>query len=199
MVAVLSMPSQATFRAYVLPSWKRSSSRECCRGEFLGVVMAFSICVSRQPRSFELRHLRCGGVQSLPRISSPRSLKVTIEQMQRLLAILLLCNFSFLLSAPAVSAGQQATVPACCRRDGKHQCAMRQSGENTLRSVGEKCPCCPLAVIPAPHVQTVLPRSVNQAAELSLAQRAGRQQPQSRVRIPFSRSSQERGPPSLLS
>ena len=45
--------------------------------------------------------------------------------MRRALATLLLALFSFSLISPALLASDpESNLPACCRRDGKHHCAM---------------------------------------------------------------------------
>jgi len=44
--------------------------------------------------------------------------------LRRTVAILLAGLFSFSLIAPLFSAGSDANLPACCRRNGKHHCAM---------------------------------------------------------------------------
>jgi hypothetical protein len=65
--------------------------------------------------------------------------------MRRALAILLAALFSFELIAPALLADAASDVPACCRRNGKHHCAMADgSGEAptgpSLKSLESRCP-----------------------------------------------------------
>ena len=67
--------------------------------------------------------------------------------MRRALAILLAVLFSFELIAPALLAGAAPDLPACCRRNGKHHCAMADmdgaegtpSG-STVKAIESKCP-----------------------------------------------------------
>jgi len=47
--------------------------------------------------------------------------------LQRACAILLMAVFSISLIAPALTLEPEAKLPACCRRDGKHGCAMLKS------------------------------------------------------------------------
>ncbi len=44
--------------------------------------------------------------------------------MRRLLVILLAFSFSFPLLLPVIAGATESELPACCRRDGKHQCGM---------------------------------------------------------------------------
>lgn len=44
--------------------------------------------------------------------------------MRRAWASLLLAIFSFSLIAPALFAGQESDLPACCRRLGQHHCSL---------------------------------------------------------------------------
>jgi hypothetical protein len=122
--------------------------------------------------------------------------------MRRALALLLLVGFSFPLIAPLFASGpSEASLPACCRRNGKHHCAMGASALVSSRyaTVASKCPCYPLTrfALMLPHgfagparaaslIQTAGPSAVVRDAE------AG-------YRISFDRSRQKRGPPSLLS
>jgi hypothetical protein len=124
--------------------------------------------------------------------------------VRRLLAISLLLLFGLPLAAPLFGAAvDEATLPACCRRDGKHHCAMTPaenaappSGLGTS-SVREKCPYAPAA--PA----LLLPRSFSPPAETSvIAQLAACPSVAARTetqgRISLDRGRQKRGPPAIL-
>ncbi len=74
--------------------------------------------------------------------------------MRRALAAMLVVLFSFPLIAPALASGpNDSQLPACCRRNGKHHCAM-QMAEMTrepslaLCHVSEKCPYAPFPAGP---------------------------------------------------
>ncbi len=68
------------------------------------------------------------------------------ETVRRLLASLLLNVLAFALIAPAISVRTDSQLPACCRANGKHKCAMLakrySSGvsETGKALVSEQCP-----------------------------------------------------------
>jgi hypothetical protein len=69
--------------------------------------------------------------------------------MRRAIAISLMMLFSWTLIAPFFAPDVQASLPACCRKNGKHHCAMRIMGllagnQRGFTTVAEKCPRCPL-------------------------------------------------------
>ena len=62
--------------------------------------------------------------------------------MRRCAAILLVAMFSFSLIAPAALADSASTVPACCRRGGKHHCANLEGHSASTSDVavrGSRC------------------------------------------------------------
>jgi hypothetical protein len=129
----------------------------------------------------------------------------TIKRMQRLLAILLLCNFGFPLLALATPTEQQSNLPACCRRGGKHHCAIQQanehlqpSAESTARSISGKCPYSPSTGMLAAHFETLSVSFCQAVLGFVLAAPTSQSQTEALYRISFSRSRQKRGPPSLL-
>jgi len=126
----------------------------------------------------------------------------TIKRMQRLLAILLLCNFGFPLFALAASADRHFSLPACCRRNGNHHCAIQQANERVQSSGGqamsEKCPYSPSVGMLAAHVQTLSVSFPGAVLGVVLAAPTSQSQTEALYRISFSRSRQKRGPPSLL-
>jgi hypothetical protein len=80
--------------------------------------------------------------------------------MSRITSIALLLVFSFSLIAPLLALGQtaDANVPVCCRRNGKHHCAMSMAestaANQTRTLVGappEKCPYCPSSMATTGH------------------------------------------------
>ena len=84
------------------------------------------------------------------------------------MATFLLVWFSFSLIAPAVFANRQSDLPACCRRDGKHHCAMgrsqgrrgtdgKKSSDATVQSVVEKCSSYPAGLAVAELGKTFVP------------------------------------------
>lgn len=125
--------------------------------------------------------------------------------MRRALAILLVFAFSLPLIAPALaSAPDESQLPACCRRDGKHHCAMFSDAVSVnvskrVTTVSGKCPCPPFArlalmlphALSSQHTSAAVARNAGPAAVIREAE-AG-------YRISFDRSRQKRGPPQLAS
>lgn len=124
--------------------------------------------------------------------------------MPRALAILLMSIFGLGLIAPVLSAGSGASLPLCCRENGKHHCAMKMAqsmehrGHPTVGSIGEKCPYFPKAWTTAANFQTFLPRGRQVFFGEVLSHPAVQAQTEARYRISFNRSRQKRGPPSSL-
>jgi hypothetical protein len=70
--------------------------------------------------------------------------------LKRVSAILLLTLFSLTLISPALFGDTESNLPACCRRDGKHHCALASMANLRLSAVsgpafqsGEICPYLP--------------------------------------------------------
>ena len=65
--------------------------------------------------------------------------------MRRIVSIVVLAVFAWQLAAPLLGPDPDATLPPCCRRHGKHHCAMswmaeQNSGRPGFKAVTEKCP-----------------------------------------------------------
>jgi hypothetical protein len=132
--------------------------------------------------------------------------------VQRVSAVLLLVLFSFsLIGTPALN-NSESNLPECCRRDGKHHCAlssmavsMMQDGETQdasgpgMKSVAEKCPYAPGRGAALAHGKTPLLRAAVTPLASLVSHPAGQAQTEARYRVSFSRVRQKRGPPSLLS
>ena len=123
--------------------------------------------------------------------------------MRRLLAILLLAVFSLpYASVLFAQEGAEAGVPACCRKNGKHHCAlnpMQSSGAQgeRINVVSEKCPYAP-AVPAAVHLSVfAAPAAGSIFAEL-VHHPAVHEQTHAKYRISRDRSRQKLGPPSLI-
>jgi hypothetical protein len=119
--------------------------------------------------------------------------------MRRILAILLLVAFGLPIAAPAfaMTDSAEAHLPACCRRDGAHHCAMflgQAPGAPAVRST------CPNYPHPAVTVVTgtlamasfATRHAVLYASATGLVQRAETQR-----RIARDRSHHKRGPPNV--
>ena len=124
--------------------------------------------------------------------------------MRRALALFLLVVFSFPLIAPALSVGAASNLPECCRRAGKHHCAMMvdEAASTTgisFRAVQPRCPLYPGAPsTPASEYVAALKGSSPIFAAL-VSYPCAQAQTEAGYRISFSRSSQKRGPPAVLS
>ena len=118
--------------------------------------------------------------------------------MYRACAILLLSMISFWLSVPAFASSGEPQLPACCRAKGLHKCGMRTPHSENVPAIANRCPYYPsvdsIAVggsAPLPVIAHTL--AMRQAAVPSVQAQAG-----ALYRISFARSSQKRGPPTLL-
>ena len=122
--------------------------------------------------------------------------------MRRAPAALLLLFLSLPLIAPLlVSAADQSQLPACCRRDGRHHCAMVGMTLKDIPSrfvvVSEKCPYCPFA-----HPQLMLPHISFRPAAAATAHLASVaeivREAEAGYRISSGRARHKRGPPVQL-
>lgn len=122
--------------------------------------------------------------------------------MRRALAISLLLLFSFSLISPLFASDAiEASLPACCRRGGKHHCALSAEVLSPQgRSIGiitEKCPFTP-AIAVAAHFPAIAPPT-GDAVFAGLVSHPGiHAQTSAQYRISFDRSRQKRGPPNLV-
>lgn len=117
--------------------------------------------------------------------------------MRRLLAILLLAAFGLPTVAPLLAQTQDAdrNLPACCRRNGAHHCAMSMAAQNSNSpTVSGRCPAFPQPaavanLIPAAffatHPGIKLPITTQSAVTRAETQR----------RISRERTRHTRGPP----
>ena len=121
--------------------------------------------------------------------------------MRRSLAISLLLFFSLSLIAPLVAPeAAEASLPACCRRDGKHHCAMSDIGAQQgkrVSIVAEKCPYAPAAPV-AFHLSVFSSPANDSVFAALVSHPAVHAQTAAQYRISFDRSRQKRGPPTLF-
>jgi hypothetical protein len=122
--------------------------------------------------------------------------------MRRAISISLMMLFSWTLIAPVFASDAEANLPACCRRNGKHHCAMRMMQQLTGKQKGfttvtEKCPC-PPAIVGAAHSVTYKPEAGQQFYAEVVRHPAIAPQTEALFRISFLRSHQKRGPPAPL-
>jgi hypothetical protein len=122
--------------------------------------------------------------------------------MRRALAMILLAGFSLTLIAPLCASGPSASsLPACCRRNGQHHCAMAGTPETPAheRTIGSRCPFAPpagLAVV-LPHALAAAQRPI--ATMHAAGPAAVVRDAEAGYRISHDRARSKRGPPSLLS
>jgi hypothetical protein len=119
--------------------------------------------------------------------------------MRRRLAMLLVALFSFSPIAPAVFASDgDSRLPACCRRGGKHGCAMMASQPASPSGHAVQAATCglfPPAKAIAP-VRTVSLSAVSLATFAELPSHpASRSQADAVYRIAYNRAGQQRAPP----
>lgn len=126
--------------------------------------------------------------------------------MRRFTAILILALLGAFYAVPllhAVSTDPESDLPACCRRHGKHHCAMmgqylrlEASGEPAFNAPPQHCPMYPtgLAQTWAPIVAALLPAKAAVYAALQ-SQPACHAQTQARFRVAYDRTRLKRGPP----
>jgi hypothetical protein len=122
--------------------------------------------------------------------------------VRRVPAILLLAVFSFSLIGPAMYASDaDSNLPACCRRDGKHHCAMAANRTDSSAPAlqASKCPAFP-GSLGVPIQPTGGLVSVSQAVFAAVVSHpASQPQVQALYRVSFSRAGQKRGPPVFFS
>ena len=117
------------------------------------------------------------------------------------MAMPLLALFSFLLISPAVFVSSaESNLPECCRRDGKHRCAMAESGSDPGSGPvfePQRCPSFPVHAV-APKLDPGEVNAYQALAGLVASQRTPQTKPELLCRISFSRAGQKRGPPAPL-
>ena len=122
--------------------------------------------------------------------------------MRRISAILLMALFSLSLISPAVFASDaDSNLPACCRRAGKHHCAMTASqlGASGPAVQTGRCPVFPAGEAVPANRPVSLPGTAQVVFAGLASHPASRPQTEALCRISYSRAAQKRGPPTLLS
>ncbi len=126
--------------------------------------------------------------------------------MRRALATLLVWVFGYSLAGPALVGGAEADVPACCRRDGKHHCAMMDmdgdaagatpSGHRA-KAQAAKCPHYPNGGAVPPHGGAALAAAGESKCGAAAPLQAAGPEAEDGRRTLSGRSHQKRGPPTL--
>ncbi len=148
--------------------------------------------------------------QVVPHLASRFKVRFNESKVQRLFSILLLVLFALPLLTPllALAGGvtRDADLPACCRRDGAHRCAM--SRDTQLKTVAQDrhwsspvqtCPFRSVALLPASGSFFRPKAPFTGLFSAVLTHPHGIAQTQSRLCIARERSRQKRGPPASSS
>jgi hypothetical protein len=121
--------------------------------------------------------------------------------MRRALASLLLALLSFPLIAPLLLANTASDLPSCCRRNGKHRCAMADADgpvgtpDTTALMAGQpKCPLFPKAQVVPADSKSLVNGALRVGAPLLLTLTISMPDDH-RPRIAFRDSVRKRGPP----
>jgi hypothetical protein len=125
---------------------------------------------------------------------------VTMIQVRRAVAIFLTVVFSILLTAP-IYASSGRSLPACCRRDGKHRCGARSLLSQTgpaFAAPQQKCPYFPRSTT-SQHRLEVCFRNTFISDSPRADRPALRPQSGSSNCPAYGRSHQKRGPPQFSS
>lgn len=126
--------------------------------------------------------------------------------MRRLLATLLVSVFSFSLMAPLLLAGEDANLPACCRRGGAHRCAMMDMDQDEAHGPSSgaslvahtlKCPYFPKGGALPPHSDAVLLAGPQSIHAVVLTQRRVQPGAQAGYPVAYACAHPKRGPPVL--
>ena len=128
-----------------------------------------------------------------------------MSTVSKAIAMLLLLVFIGDTTPLAFSADSESNLPPCCRRNGKHHCAMmdtmREQSDASGPAVGalqKRCASFPVVVPGQNYSKTFLYKDEETSFALIFSQPAGPVQSEARFRLSFSRASQKRGPPTLL-
>lgn len=114
--------------------------------------------------------------------------------------------FSFSLCSPVLYSDPESKLPKCCRRDGSHHCSMMRTTEQEPRESGPrfkstraKCPLYPTGKAMPLSGKPGVPRLMTVKVAPTWSHPTAVEQTEARFRLSFSRSSQKRGPPTVLS
>ncbi len=125
--------------------------------------------------------------------------------MRRCPAILLLLLFGFALIAPAVPRNAESSLPACCRKGGRHHCEMgaQEMGApatsgRTFAAARIKCPFFPNGGAVLPHGDAVAFSGFGQGFAGLAAARIMAPDATHIASVFFHRAYPKRGPPALV-
>jgi len=127
-----------------------------------------------------------------------------MKAVPRIIAATLLLVFAGNTALPALFADPESNLPACCRRNGKHHCAMmdmagidQNDGEAYWKSTPQKCAQFPKSGASLCAVK-IAPRTISEVGPLVSSHPTPAAQTEVLYRISHSRCREKRGPPSLV-
>lgn len=134
----------------------------------------------------------------------------TAELVKKILSILLLAVVGLASATPLLTLAAQAlthgadrhsSLPACCRRNGKHHCTMSLGERSQLAQHGpdfnsspDKCPYCP-GTVAATHADVLAVSLSEGHCDFLVSHPSAVAQTEWKRRISLDRSHQKRGPP----
>jgi hypothetical protein len=125
--------------------------------------------------------------------------------MRRALALLLVAVLSFPLIAPVLLANTASDLPACCRRDGKHHCAVvdmanqrELPASQSVKALQPRCPLFPKTVLVPAYTKTLLLSVTPRVGAPHLFYLTIAKPDDNRPLIALSGSVRKRGPPTSL-
>jgi hypothetical protein len=122
--------------------------------------------------------------------------------MRRVWASLLVAVFSFSLTIPLLS--DDASLAACCRRNGQHHCAMMamhpsSAPSDTPKALAARCPNFQKVGLVSAASRLWTPDASRAFFAAVVSHPAVHPQIEARQRVSLARSCQKRGPPVFLS
>jgi len=123
----------------------------------------------------------------------------TERTVLKAIAVGLLLVFACDVVSPVLLANGGSTLPACCRREGKHHCMIRMSGTAEgvlLKAVPERCPFFPQNAT-ATGAKCSAPPPSRSIITAVFSHPAAKAQTEAHYRVSLTRGWQKRGPPSL--
>lgn len=119
--------------------------------------------------------------------------------VRRAPAILLLGIFGFSLIVPVLAADSASKLPACCRRDGQHRCAMTGTRSEAGALIQAVCPAYPKTGATPAYSKTAVAGLCQVVAGPTASESTYRAQTAALAHSSFSRTRQKRGPPKRIS
>ncbi|MGC2547840.1 MAG: hypothetical protein WA426_18490, partial [Silvibacterium sp.] len=123
------------------------------------------------------------------------------DSVRRLLAISLLMLFGMPFALPLFgTSAAEANLPQCCRRNGKHHCAMVDTASSPGPSMGKVSEKCPYSIAPPaiPILSSFKPSTAASVFAEIARHPAVAPQTEAKRRISFDLSRQKRGPPAQI-